>query len=155
MTLKTFISNSAKDTTKFGESLAKNLKAGDVICLFGNLGSGKTTFTKGLARGLKIKEAQVHSPTFTLMNVYESKRGLNLFHFDLYRIEKIEEIISLDYEEYFEGDGVTVVEWAERFGILAPKYRLEVHFKHAGEDVREIKLKPKGEVLKKRIGFVK
>ena len=79
------ISHSPEQTSVFAERFARRLKKGDIVCLFGELGSGKTTFVQGLAKGLKVKPSTVHSPTFTLMNVYEGR--LTMYHFDLYRIE--------------------------------------------------------------------
>ncbi|MBF0522698.1 MAG: tRNA (adenosine(37)-N6)-threonylcarbamoyltransferase complex ATPase subunit type 1 TsaE [Candidatus Omnitrophica bacterium] len=135
---KQCISKDANETISLGEKMAKQLKPGDVLCLTGDLGSGKTTFVKGLARGLKLGEELVHSPTFTLMNVYEGKGKKSLFHFDLYRVEKITEIFSLDYEEYLYGDGISVVEWAEKLGKLMPKTYWEIEFVHKGEQKRFI-----------------
>ena len=136
-----FISKNAEETIKFGEKIAKILKKGDILCLQGELGSGKTTFVRGLAKGLHIKQDAVHSPTFTLMNVYQGKKETPLFHFDLYRVEKIEQIISLDYEDFLYGDGISVVEWSEKLGMLMPKKYWAVHFSHKSENQRQIILR--------------
>ncbi|RKY32451.1 MAG: tRNA (adenosine(37)-N6)-threonylcarbamoyltransferase complex ATPase subunit type 1 TsaE, partial [Candidatus Omnitrophota bacterium] len=93
------ISNSAAQTMKIGSKIAKRLEKGDIICLFGDLGSGKTIFTKGLGRGLGITEKKIISPTFIF--VREHKAKINLFHFDLYRLKDPEDISELGYEEYF------------------------------------------------------
>lgn len=131
-----FLSKSQEETIKLGERLAHSLQSGDIIGLFGDLGSGKTTFTKGIARGLKIKEEDVNSPTFTLMNVYEGR--LSLFHFDLYRLDQIKEILNLGYEEFLYGEGVSVIEWAEKMGRLLPQNFLKVHLSSQDENQRLI-----------------
>ena len=122
--------------------MAHALKGGDIIGLVGDLGSGKTTFTKGIARGLKIKEDEVNSPTFTLMNVYEGR--LSVFHFDLYRLDQIKEILNLGYEEFLYGEGVSVIEWAEKLGRLLPPNYLNVGFENTSENERLIKFLPQG-----------
>lgn len=129
---------SQQETRDFGEEFARNLKAGDIVCLFGDLGSGKTTLVKGLVQGLKIDPKKVHSPTFTLMNIYEAKRSLPVFHFDLYRIENMNEIFLLDYEEYLFGDGIAIVEWAEKLESLMPKNYYSFKLKHKSENERAI-----------------
>lgn len=103
---------------------------------------------KGIADGLKIKSDYVHSPTFTLLNVYEHGR-LPLFHFDMYRIEKPEEMFGIGYDEFLYGDGISVIEWSEKFGRLVPKERLEIHLTHKGQEKREIKIKATGKRYKK------
>lgn len=137
------LSKSADQTLRLGERLAKHLRKGDILCLEGELGSGKTTLIKGIAKGLKIAPEKVHSPTFVLMNAYEGK--LSLYHFDLYRLEKIHEISSIGYEEFLYGNGIAVIEWAERLGALTPKEYLRVELKHQGENERSIKLSAVGE----------
>jgi len=106
------LSHSAADTEALGEAWGRTARAGWVVGLSGDLGAGKTQLVKGLARGLGIT-ARVHSPTFTLVNVYRGGR-LPLFHLDLYRLETAEQIRSAGIEEYLEPDGVTVIEWVER-----------------------------------------
>src|SRR3989338_3030772 len=107
------ISKSVHDTKSIGKTIAKHLKAADIICLFGELGSGKTMLTKGIAGGLKIKESKVISPTFVLIREH-SKGILPFYHFDLYRLKNECEIAAIGYEEYLYGDGVSVIEWADR-----------------------------------------
>ncbi len=136
------ITRTQEETIQFGVTLAKRLKPGDIICLFGDLGSGKTTFVKGLAKGLRINPTKVSSPTFVVMNMYEGK--LPLYHFDLYRFEDANEIYAIGYEEFFYGEGIAVVEWAERLGALCPKEYLSVHFSHRKDHGRTIQLKAKG-----------
>jgi tRNA threonylcarbamoyladenosine biosynthesis protein TsaE len=113
------VSHSPTETEALGETWGRAAKNGLVIGLSGDLGAGKTQLVKGVARGLGIT-ARVHSPTFTLVNIYTGGR-LNLFHLDLYRLETKEQILSAGLEEFLKPDGVAVIEWAERwFGNLRP-----------------------------------
>jgi tRNA threonylcarbamoyladenosine biosynthesis protein TsaE len=137
------LSTNTEQTLRLGEKLAKHLRRGDILCLEGDLGSGKTTLIKGIAKGLKIAPEKVHSPTFVLMNAYEGK--LSLYHFDLYRLEGVREISSIGYEEFLYGHGVAVIEWAGRLGELTPKEYLRVELKHKGENERLIKFLALGE----------
>jgi len=139
----TFHSRNPEETHSWAIRLAKKLKPGDILCLYGNLGSGKTTFVKGLAEGLKIKPNSVSSPTFVLMNAYDGR--LALYHFDFYRIEHQEEIVGIGYDEFLFGKGVAVVEWAERFGKYLPPERLDLHFDYVGETGRTIRVAAIGE----------
>ena len=107
------ISHSPAETEELGESWGRQLERGWVIALSGELGAGKTQLVKGIARGLGISE-RVHSPTFALINIYAGGR-LTLFHLDLYRLESREQIAGAGLEEYFQPDGVAVIEWAERW----------------------------------------
>jgi len=123
-------------TQKLGESLAKYLEPGDFIAMFGDLGSGKTCMTKGIARGLGVT-SEITSPTFTF--VHEHKTGrLMLYHFDVYRINRPEELESIGYDEYFYGDGVSVCEWSELIPEYLPKDRIEIHFEKTGNEERKI-----------------
>lgn len=107
------------DTREFGIELAKKLKPGDIIALIGDLGTGKTTLTKSIAEGLGIRD-MITSPTFTIVQEYTEGR-LPLYHFDVYRICDLEEMYELGYEEYFFGQGVCVVEWADLIMELIPE----------------------------------
>lgn len=140
--MKKIITKSPEETKAFGKRLAKYFKQGDIICFFGDLGSGKTTIIKGIAEGLKIDSKKVNSPTFVLMNVYEGRR--TLFHFDLYRLEDIEGISSTGYDEFFYGNGVSFIEWADRLGTFLPKEYLKVEMTHKTLEERRIKLTAKG-----------
>jgi tRNA threonylcarbamoyladenosine biosynthesis protein TsaE len=111
--MATFESHSPSETESLGETWGREAKAGLVISLSGDLGAGKTQLVKGIACGLGIT-SRVHSPTFTLINIYTGGR-LPLFHIDLYRLETLEQILSAGFEEYLKPDGVTVIEWAERW----------------------------------------
>ena len=108
-----------KDTEKLGENIGQKVQPGTVIALIGDLGTGKTTLTKSIARGLGVTET-VTSPTFNIIREYRSGR-LPLYHFDVYRIGDPDEMFELGYEEYFYGDGVCVVEWADIIEELLPE----------------------------------
>ena len=118
------------------ERLALQLKAGDIVFLKGDLGAGKTTFVKGLAQALKVSPKKVNSPTFVLMNYYKGK--MPIYHFDLYRLGAPKEIQTLDFDEYFYGQGVSLIEWPERLGEYKPKQYYLVEFQHKGENQRSI-----------------
>ena len=112
-----WIMKQEEDTKRFGQLLAKNLKPGDVVALIGDLGTGKTALTKAVATGLGVTE-MITSPTFTIINEYEGR--LPLYHFDVYRISCEEEMEDTGYEDYFYGEGVCLVEWAELVKDLIP-----------------------------------
>lgn len=114
-----FESMSPEETFTIGNELGTKATKGHLYCLIGELGVGKTVFTKGFALGLGIEE-HITSPTFTIVNVYEEGR-IPFYHFDVYRIEDIFEMDEIGYEEYFYGEGVTFVEWANRITELLPK----------------------------------
>lgn len=115
MILKSF---SMEDTFNIGRRLGEAAKAGEVYCLLGDLGTGKTVFSQGFAQGLGIEEA-VNSPTFTIIQEYEDGR-LPFYHFDVYRIEEIEEMDELGYEDYFYGEGVCLIEWSNLIEEILP-----------------------------------
>lgn len=129
----------SEETSQFAAKLAHFLQPGDVLALEGDLGAGKTTFTKGLAKGLEIKRT-VNSPTFTIIKEYKGK--LPLYHMDVYRVADAFE--DLGFDEYFEGDGVTVVEWAHLIEEQLPVERLTIFLYHESQDQRKIVLEPKG-----------
>lgn len=105
-----YISHNLEDTKKLGLELSKHLSKGDLILFYGGLGAGKTTLTKSIGEGLKIKDL-IHSPTFTL--VHEHLGDIKLNHIDLYRLESINEILNIGFEDYIYSDGITIVEWSE------------------------------------------
>ena len=109
---------SAQETFAFGETIGANAKPGEIITLIGDLGVGKTVFTQGVAKGLGITEP-INSPTFTILQVYEEGR-IPFYHFDVYRIGDIEEMDEIGYEDYFFGDGLCIVEWADLIKELMP-----------------------------------
>lgn len=112
-------SYSERETRNIGKEIAKESKIGDIYCLDGELGVGKTVFSKGFGEGLGIKEI-ITSPTFTLINVYTSGR-FHFYHFDMYRISDSYELDEIGYEEYFYGEGVTMIEWAKNVVEVLPK----------------------------------
>lgn len=120
VTIKTF---SSTETIELGEKLAELLRPGDIVCLNGDLGAGKTAFSQGVARGLGVGET-VTSPTFTLINEYRGR--LPLYHFDVYRLGGPAEMEDLGYEEYFYGQGVCLIEWAGLVEPILPRERLDI-----------------------------
>lgn len=154
----TWTSQSEEETYQYGRWIGNNSRPGDLILLYGDLGSGKTVLSRGIAHGAGFN-GNVTSPTFTLMNIY--KGSFPVYHFDIYRLYDPEELFDLDYEEYFYGDGVTIIEWPERLGHFLPNDFLKVTINRKSEEnKREIKIKLIGnkyahwkEVLKKHEGF--
>ena len=131
----------AKDTYELGEKIGQMAKPGMVISLTGDLGVGKTVFTQGLAKGLGIEEP-VNSPTFTIVQVYEKGR-LPLYHFDVYRIGDVEEMDEIGYEDYFYGEGVCLIEWADLIREILPEQMCRVTIEkdlEKGFDYRKITL---------------
>lgn len=116
--------NSEKETWELGKQLAESAKPGQVFSLIGDLGVGKTVLTKGMAAGLGISEP-VNSPTFTILQVYEEGR-LPFYHFDVYRIADLEEMDEIGYEDYFYGDGICLVEWANLIEELMPENTVRI-----------------------------
>lgn len=142
-----------RETISIGRTLGKSLSAGDVICLTGELGTGKTCFVKGLAGGLGIKGKIVTSPTFIIIREYKGR--IPLYHIDLYRIGFVDDIRDIGMEEMIYGHGVTAIEWAERIKDILPDERIDVTLKYVDEKTRNIGVKAFGlhhkEVLKKAL----
>ena len=115
---------SQDETEKFGYELGIKAEPGQIYCLSGDLGVGKTVFTKGFAKGLDIDE-HITSPTFTIINEYHGR--LPLYHFDVYRISDPDEMYAIGYEDYFFGDGVCLVEWSELIDELIPKEAMHIN----------------------------
>jgi tRNA threonylcarbamoyladenosine biosynthesis protein TsaE len=133
----TFTTQDPAETYSLGARFATyHLAPGNVLGLVGELGSGKTQFVKGIARGLGCT-VEVTSPSFTLLHEYRGAR-VPLFHFDFYRIENASRLIEIDIDEYFSSDGVSVVEWADRFPELMPERTQWIGFRITGETMREI-----------------
>lgn len=131
------ISGSPERTFEIGEIIGRGLKRGDILALSGELGSGKTCFTQGLAKGLDVPaQYNVTSPTFTLLNEYPGR--LKLSHLDVYRLSGAQDIEEIGYEDYFFGPGVIVIEWAEKIEQLIPAYGIWIFFRHVDENTREI-----------------
>lgn len=138
------ISESPIETEQFGEKVGQNIEAGQIICLSGDLGVGKTAFVKGLAKGLDIV-GYITSPTFTIVNEYKGKSSL--YHFDVYRVNDIDELDEIGFDEYIYSDAVSVIEWAELIEQIIPKDRIWIIINKdisKGDDYREIILKPSG-----------
>lgn len=132
-----YVTHRPEETEALGERLAQHLKPGDVIAFYGDLGAGKTAFTRGLARGLGISEP-VTSPTYTIVNEYLSGR-LPLFHFDMYRLGSAEELFDIGWEDYLERGGICAVEWSENVEE-ALNGAITVTIRRLGENQREILL---------------
>jgi tRNA threonylcarbamoyladenosine biosynthesis protein TsaE len=130
-------SDSTEETQNIGARLAKILAKGDVLALSGELGAGKTEMVKGIAAGLECDaETSVTSPTYVLIREYPGR--LWLYHFDFYRLKTVAEIEGIGYEEYFDGDGVSAVEWADKFPAIFPKRTLWIKLKVTGDSSRNI-----------------
>lgn len=127
-----------------GERLGRQLRPGDVIALFGDLGAGKTTLTRGIAMGLGL-DADIHSPTFTL--IHEHPGAVPLYHVDLYRLSCEEEVETLGLEEYIYSDGVTVVEWADRMKSMLPPERLDITLRMVTDTDRKLVFETQSERL--------
>ena len=125
MSKKVVVSQCEKDTFELGKKLGENCNPGDIILLNGDLGVGKTVFTKGFGKGLGIDEP-ICSPTFTIIQEYESGR-MPFYHFDVYRISDPEEMYEIGFEEYIEGEGVCFIEWANLIEELLPAQYTEIH----------------------------
>ena len=137
-------SNSPEETLALGRRLGAAAKPGEVYTLLGDLGVGKTVFTQGLAEGLGISDA-VNSPTFTIVQIYEEGR-IPLYHLDVYRIGDISEMDEIGYEDYFYGDGVCLIEWANLIEELLPEQYVEIRIEknlEKGFDYREITVSQK------------
>ncbi|MFH0763046.1 MAG: tRNA (adenosine(37)-N6)-threonylcarbamoyltransferase complex ATPase subunit type 1 TsaE [Candidatus Omnitrophota bacterium] len=145
-----FISNSSKETINLGKRIARRLEPADIICLFGELGAGKTVLVKGIAEGLGIDKNKVASPSFVLLHMYEKAR-LPLYHFDLYRLAGPLEIACAGFEEYLYDAGASVIEWAERLRYLLPKEFLKIEFFIKGKNSRLLKFSAFGERYKKLV----
>ena len=138
--------NTPKETFEFGKNLGEQAKAGTVYTLIGDLGVGKTVFTQGLAKGLEIHEP-ISSPTFTIVQVYEEGK-LPLYHFDVYRIGDVEEMEEIGYEDYFYGEGVSLIEWANLIEEILPEKYTEIKIEkdlEKGFDYRKITVTAIGE----------
>ena len=136
------VSGSVEETQAFGERLGRLLRAGDVVALHGELGSGKTTLIQGIARGLGRDPATIKSPTFVLMREYPGE--IPLVHIDGYRLEGAPAVSWLDLDLIFSPHKITVIEWAERFADLLPEDRLDIHLNHVSANRRRLRLTPTG-----------
>ncbi|HRW58596.1 MAG TPA: tRNA (adenosine(37)-N6)-threonylcarbamoyltransferase complex ATPase subunit type 1 TsaE [Chlamydiales bacterium] len=132
-----FISSSEDETKEFARNLAISLGPNSIIALLGDLGSGKTTFTKGLTEKLQIENSDVvTSPTFTYLNIYEAP--IPIYHFDLYRIETADAFLAMGFEEYFYNKGICLIEWADPILTILPKGTILIRISHIDENQRKI-----------------
>lgn len=137
---QTFQTHSPEETQAIGEQFGQTLKRGDVVALIGDLGAGKTCLTQGIARGVGIFTDQVvNSPSYTLINEYEGQ--IPVYHIDLYRLEHHGEIVELGLEEYLEGDGICIIEWADRMLELLPEGHIRMQIRWEDQFTRTIELR--------------
>jgi tRNA threonylcarbamoyladenosine biosynthesis protein TsaE len=149
-----YLTKSDKETINIGKRLGSILSSGDVVALIGNLGSGKTWFTKGIALGLDVDSSEViTSPSFAIVNEYKGR--CQLYHMDLYRLENISDILSIGLEEYFHDESVVVVEWADRCLEIIPQKRIEVNFEILEGDNRSISIEADNRYSVKKIKGMK
>jgi tRNA threonylcarbamoyladenosine biosynthesis protein TsaE len=142
--------SSAEETRLLAEHLGRLLEPGDVVALMGELGSGKTLFAQGLARGLDVPASfAITSPTFALVNEYPGR--IPFYHLDLYRITGAAQCLDLGLEDFLYGQGAAAIEWAERLGPELPEGRLEVHLTFIGENSRSIELRGLGRRMEERL----
>lgn len=133
------VSSCRQETESFGEEIATRLSPNGSLCLFGELGTGKTTLVKSVAFHLSgFDPDEVVSPTFTYLNIYEGR--VPIYHFDLYRLEGIKDFLNRGFDEYFDLEGICCIEWAERIAPILPPHALKVHIKHLEECKRELVL---------------
>ena len=141
--IKNIYLDNDKETREIGFKLGKLLKPGSIVCLIGDLGAGKTTMTQSLAEALEVDD-YITSPTFTIVNEYEGK--MPLYHFDVYRIGCSEEMYDIGFDEYINGEGVCIIEWANIIEDILPDDYLKIELKYMG---REMTLIPYGEEYEK------
>lgn len=147
------VTSSAEETQGVGELLGALLDAGSVVCLYGDLGSGKTNFSFGVARGLKVQAQYITSPTFTLVNEYPGR--IPFYHIDLYRLRGASELEGIGFHEYLESAGATVIEWADRAEGELPPERLSVYFSDMTPSSRDLGFLAEGERYEKVLGMLK
>lgn len=135
------LSKSEKETTKIAKTIAEKVKNGGFVCLFGDLGSGKTIFTKGIAQALGIDKFSIKSPTYTYVREYKA-RDINLYHIDLYRLEEIDELLWHQIEEILHNKkNIIIVEWADRLKEYLPENRIDIYFEYLDQNSRKIEIK--------------
>ena len=145
---RTYQTHSAEETRSLASNLGAVLRPGDTLCLIGDLGAGKTTFTQGLALGLGLSpDEPVNSPTFMLLAEHVGGR-IPLFHFDVYRLPDSSALYDLAFDEYLSGDGVVVIEWADRITDALPPDRLDIALDAVSYDTRQITVTARGERAK-------
>jgi tRNA threonylcarbamoyladenosine biosynthesis protein TsaE len=137
------ITASEEQTVDLGRMLGSLLEPGDLVCLYGDLGAGKTHFSYGIALGLEVRDEYITSPTFTFVNEYQGR--IPLYHIDLYRLTDPSELDGIGFEQYIDSDGATVIEWAERAEHELPPEALGVYLSHVSENGREVGFIAEGE----------
>jgi len=145
LTRSEHISRSVADTERVAGELARGLRPGDVIALHGELGAGKTQFTRGLVQALGGDARDVSSPTYVLLHVYETG-SLTVYHIDAYRVSGSDDLAQIGFDELLEQAGVVVVEWASRVASLLPDKHINVTLEHIGEDARKIIVHRRGQL---------
>lgn len=130
------ILDSAEATQAFARQFAKSLSSNDLIALHGDLGAGKTTFIQGLVQGFGEDASMVQSPTFVYLHLYPT--SIPIYHFDLYRISSPNDFLAMGFDEYFEKDGITAIEWPERIASILPAHAIHIHFHPLSENTRKL-----------------
>lgn len=134
--------NNEQETHALAKDMAKNHSPGKIICLFGDLGSGKTTFTKGLAEGFGINKLNIKSPTYTYIREHKTEKGNNFLHIDLYRLNQIDDLLLDEINELAEDkNNIIIIEWGDRMGNKLPINRTEIYFEYIDENKRNITIK--------------
>lgn len=134
-----YTSYSAEETYRLGVDFGKQLSRDAVVCFFGSLGAGKTTFIKGVVNGISgVSKSEVSSPTFTYLNIYQGET--TVYHFDLYRLQDADEFLSMGFDEMFDAGGICCIEWSEKISSLIPSGALCVRLSHEGGDKRSIEI---------------
>lgn len=134
--MKKHMSYSAAETELIAEAFSKEIREGDIVCLNGDLGAGKTHFVRGFVKGFGLHSDIVSSPTFTIINEYDGK--LPVYHFDCYRLELFNEAIEIGAEEYFYGNGVCIIEWPDKIQEILPDHTIDIKINVTGKEEREI-----------------
>jgi len=132
-----FITNTVEETIELGKKIGRSLKPGDIVCIDGDLGSGKTHLTKGIALGLGIDE-HITSPTFNIVNEYEGR--IKLYHFDVYRVNDPDEIAAIGFDEYIFSDAASVIEWSDYIKELIPDDHIQINIANESETRRNINI---------------
>lgn len=135
---KLIISRSEDETLSIGEAFGRTLSPNSIVCFFGDLGAGKTTFIKGIASGRGYPLDLVNSPTYVYLNIY--KATIPLYHFDLYRLRDCDEFLSMGFDELLFGGGISCIEWSERISPILPGHTIRVNMSHQNEGIRKIEI---------------
>lgn len=135
---KLIISHSEDETLSIGEAFGRTLSPNSIVCFFGDLGAGKTTFIKGVAAGRGYPIDLVNSPTFVYLNIYKAMTPI--YHFDLYRLHDADEFLSMGFDELLFGEGICCIEWSERISPILPAHTIRVEMTHQNEEIRRIEI---------------